>query len=414
MIDDTSNQPSKFRTKNWVEINDESRGTYNVNSQIKFKTTMLKSNLCDCSDAYILAKGTITITGAGADAAARQADERDKGVAFKNCAPFTNCKGEINNTQVDNAKDIDIVMPMYNLIEYSHNYAKTTGSLWQYFRDEPNDDIEDSESFKSKIKITGKTHDDDNENDAEIMVPLKCLSNFWRTLEMPLMNCEVNLILTWSSTCVITDSNGAGTFDITDTKLYIPVVTLSTQENTKLLQQLKSGFKRVINWNKYLSKPESFKRNANLSYLVEPSFQGINRLFVLAFEGDTQRTSHSGYYLPNVEIKDCNIMINGENFFDHTIKNNKVTYENIRKIATGQGDDCTTGCLLDYSYFMDTYKMIAVDLSKQQALDADPRAIQQINFTANLDRAGNTRVYFILEEPKETILDFSQGTVKVL
>ena len=414
MIDDTSNQPSKFRTKNWVEINDESRGTYNVNSQIKFKTTMLKSNLCDCSDAYILAKGTITITGAGADAAARQADERDKGVAFKNCAPFTNCKGEINNTQVDNAKDIDIVMPMYNLIEYSHNYAKTTGSLWQYFRDEPNDDIEDSESFKSKIKITGKTHDDDNENDAEIMVPLKCLSNFWRTLEMPLMNCEVNLILTWSSTCVITDSNGAGTFDITDTKLYIPVVTLSTQENTKLLQQLKSGFKRVINWNKYLSKPESFKRNANLSYLVEPSFQGINRLFVLAFEGDTQRTSHSGYYLPNVEIKDCNIMIKGENFFDHTIKNNKVTYENIRKIATGQRDDCTTGCLLDYSYFMDTYKMIAVDLSKQQALDADPRAIQQINFTANLDRAGNTRVYFILEEPKETILDFSQGTVKVL
>ena len=231
---------------------------------------------------------------------------------------------------------------------------------------------------------------------------------------MPLINCEVNLILTWSSTCVITDSNGAGTFAITDTKLYVPVMTLSTQENTKLLQQLKSGFKRVINWNKYLSKSESSRRNANLNYLVEPSFQEINRLFVLAFEGDTQRTSYSGYYLPNVEIKDYNIMINGENFFDQPIKNNKVTYENIRKIATGQGDDYTTGCLLDYSYFMDTYKMIAVDLSKQQVLDADPRAIQQINFTANLDRAGNTRVYFILEEAKETILDFSQGTVKVL
>ena len=231
---------------------------------------------------------------------------------------------------------------------------------------------------------------------------------------MPLINCEVNLILTWSSTCVITDFNGAGTFAITDTKLYVPVVTLSTQENTKLLQQLKSGFKRVINWNKYLSKPESFRRNANLNYLVEPSFQGINRLFVLVFEGDTQRTSHSGYYLPNVEIKDYNIIINGENFFDQPIKNNKVTYENIRKIATGQGDDYTIGCLLDYSYFMNTYKMIAVDLRKQQALDADPRAIQQINFTANLDRAGNARVYFILEEGKETILDFSQGTVKVL
>ena len=167
---------------------------------------------------------------------------------------------------------------------------------------------------------------------------------------MPLINCEVNLILTWSSTCVITDSNGAGTFAITDTKLYVPLVTLSTEENTKLLQQLKSGFKREINWNKYLSKPESFRRNAN--YLVEPSFQGINRLFVLAFEGDTQRTSHSGYYLRNVEIKDYNIMINGENFFDQPIKNDKVTY------------DYTTGCLLGYPYFMDTYKMIAVDLSK--------------------------------------------------
>ena len=107
-------------------------------------------------------------------------------------------------------------------------------------------------------------------------------------------------------------------------------------------------------------------------------------------------------------------MINGENFFDQPIKNNKVTYENIRKISVGQGDDYTTGCLLDYSYFAYTYIMIAVDLSKQQALDADPRVIQQINFTANLDIAENTRVYFILEEAKETILDFSQGTVKVL
>ena len=107
-------------------------------------------------------------------------------------------------------------------------------------------------------------------------------------------------------------------------------------------------------------------------------------------------------------------MIDGENFFDQPIKNNKITYENIRKVATGRGDDYTTGFLLDYSHFMDTYKMVAVDLSKQQVLDADPRAIQQINFAANLDRAGNTRVYFILEEPKETILDFSQGTVKVL
>ena len=411
--DNKSNQPSKFRTENWVEINDESRGTYNVNSQIKFKTTMLKSSLCNYSDAYILVKGTITIAGAGADAAARQADERDKGVIFKNRAPFTNCISEINNTQVDNAKDIDIVMPMYNLIEYSDNYAKTSGSLWQYYRDEPNNNLADSESFKFKVKITGKTPNDDNEKDVEIMVPLKYLINFWRTLELPLINCEVNLILTWSSTCVITNSTGAGTLELTDAKLYVPV-TLSTKENAKLLQQLKSAFKRVINWNKYLSKPELLRQNPNLNYFIEPSFQVVNRLFILAFENDTQRTSHSGYYLPNVEIKNYNIVINGENFFDQPIKNKKITYDNIRKIATGYGDDYTTGCLLDYPYFIETYKMIAVDLSKQKALDFDPKAIQQINFTANLDRAGNTRVYFILEEAKETVLDFSQGIAKVL
>ena len=204
---------------------------------------------------------------------------------------------------------------------------------------------------------------------------------------MPLINCKVNLILIWSSTCVITNSTGAGRFAITDTRRYASVVTLSTQKNTKLLQQLKSDFKRVINWDKYSSKPELLAQNPNLNHLVEPSFEGVNRFFVLAFENDIQRTSHSGYYLPTLEIKDYNVLINGENFFDELIKNNKVTYENIRKIASGQGNNYKTGCLLDYSYFKDTYKMIAVDLSKQQVLDADPRAIQQIKFTANLDRA---------------------------
>ena len=134
--------------------------------------------------------------------------------------------------------------------------------------------------------------------------------------------------------------------------------------------------------------------------MIEPSFQGVNRLFILTFENDTQKTSHSGYHLPNVDIKNYNLVINGGNLFDQRIKNNKVTYENIRKIATSQGDDYTTGYLLDYLYFKDSYKIIAIDLRKQQALGADPRAIQQINLTENLDKAGNTRIYFILEKAK--------------
>ena len=413
LIDEASNQPSKFRTRNWVEINDESRGAYNVNSQIKFKTTMLKSSLCDYSDAYILIKGTISANNTAA--AGATANNINRKVIFKNCAPFTNCISEIKNTQLDNAKDIDILMPMYNLIEYSDNYAKKQEVYSKIVKIyQPEIIMMKLLNLQQAILLIHLILKQKSQVELEMM---EYLSNFWRTLGMPLINCEVNLILTWSSTCVLITTNipnQNATFAITDTKLYVPVVTLSTQENTKFLQQLKSGFKRVINWNKYLSKPELLAQNLNLNHLIEPSFQGLNRLFVLAFENNDNGTSDEQYYLLTVEIKDYNIMINGENFFDQPIKNNKVTYENIRKIATGQGDDYTTGCLLDYPYFTDTYKMIAVDLSKQQALDADPRAIQQINFTANLDRDGNARVYFILEEAKETILHFSQGTVKVL
>ena len=247
---------------------------------------MLKSNLCDYSDAYILVKGTISVNNTAAQGAS--ANNTNKKVIFKNCAPFTNCISEINNTQIDNAKDINIVMPMYNLIEYSDNYAKTTGSLWQYCKDIParnaNDQIivfdanNTTDSFNFKAKITGQTGNDGTK-DVEIMVPLKYLSNFWRTLEMPLIN--------WSSNCFLISTgiqNQNATFAITDTKLYVPVVTLSTQENTKFLQQLKSDFKRVINWNKYLSKPVLLTQNPNLNHLVEPSFQGVNKLFVLALE----------------------------------------------------------------------------------------------------------------------------------
>ena len=225
---------------------------------------MLRSNLCDFADSYILVKGTITITGEGDNAAAEPADERDKGVTFKSCAPFTKCISRINNADIDNVHDIDIIMPMYNLIGYSDNYSKTSRSLWQYYKDDPNDNLANSESFKSKVKITGKTPNDGNTKDVEIIVPLKYLSNFWGTLEMPLINCEVNPILTWSKDCVITNSTGEEKFAITETKLYVPVVTLSTKDNEKLLQQLRSGFNKTISWDKYESSIKTFAENRNL------------------------------------------------------------------------------------------------------------------------------------------------------
>ena len=197
LLNDESNQPSKFRTRNWVEINDEARGTYSPNKQIKFKTSMPRSSLCDYSDAYILVKGNITVNNTAADGA--DANNTNKKVIFKNCVPFTNCIIKINNEVIDNAKYIDIVMPVYNLMEYSDNYSKTSGSLWQYCKEIPAvnnngaivnfDGTNATDSINFKNKITGKTTDNNNNGniagrvDVEIMVSLKYLSNFLRTLE---------------------------------------------------------------------------------------------------------------------------------------------------------------------------------------------------------------------------------------
>ena len=233
------------------------------------------------------------------------------------------------------------------------------------------------------------------------MVPLKSLCNFWRTLEMPLINCKINPILTWFANCFLTDApinNLVPTFTITDTKL--PIVTLSTQDNAKPLQKLISGFKRTLNFNKYQSKVTVQERNRYLNYLIDPSFQGVNRLFVLSFENTNGRTSYKIYYLPQVEIKDYNVIINKQNFFDQPVKNNWRTYDNNRKFPTAQWDDYTTGCLLDYLFFKNYYKMIAIGLSKQQELYADIKAIQQINFIGNLDQPGNTKMFFTAEEAK--------------
>ena len=218
------------------KINDDSRGTYNSNKQIRFKVSMLSSSWHDYSKAYILVKGTITVLNtASADA---DANNTNKKVLFKNCEPFTSCISRINNTQIDDAQYIDVVMPTYNLIEYSDNYSKTSGILFHFCRDVPAVDDKDDEtivfteanatidSFNPKLKLTGQTGRSGTKN-VEIMVPLKCLCKFWRFLEMPLINCEITLNLIWSENGAIVATNAAAQ-SITDTKLYVQVVTLST------------------------------------------------------------------------------------------------------------------------------------------------------------------------------------------
>ena len=188
---------------------------------------------------------------------------------------------------------------MYNLTEYSDNYSKTSGTLWQYYKDDPNDNTEQSESFKSKIRMAGKTPADDNTKDVEIVVPLKYLSNFWRTLEMSLITSVVELIITL---CLFF-CNRRKQFAVTQTKLYVSVVALSTEDNAKLLQQLKSNFKRKITWNKYESSIKKFAQSRYLNYVINPSFQGVKSLFVLCFQNEDHKKPHSTYYFPNVEIK---------------------------------------------------------------------------------------------------------------
>ena len=226
---------------------------------------------------------------------------------------------------------------------------------------------------------------------------------------MPLINCEIYLQLKWSKNCILvadTAANQNAEFKITDKKLYVPVRTLSTQDNIKLLKQLKSGFKRTINWNKYLPRPANRVQNKYLYFLIDPRFQGVNRLFVLSFKDDVGGESHKQYYLPTVEITNCNVMIDGKNFFDHLIKNDLKAYDIIRNIGTGKGDDYTRGCLLDYPYFKKYSKLTAIDLNKQQNLDADAKTIQKYNFTENLGRGKCFSMLFIIEEAKETALDF--------
>ena len=251
----------RFVTIEWIEVYDRSEKNYNVNKEIRIKTPMLRSDLCDFSDAYIVVRGNITVTEP------INAKQKDESVAFKNNAPLVNFISKINDKQIENVEDLDIVLPMYNLLEYSKNYRKTTGSLWNYYRDEPSNPLSsNSESFKYKTSITGNTYNigdgeegyDANKvgkNETEVVIPLKHLSNFWRTLNIPLINCEIELILTWSKNCALADMTvGSGgnnndlaaivapaglEFQITDTKLYVPVVTLSTENDKKTLEQLK-------------------------------------------------------------------------------------------------------------------------------------------------------------------------------
>ena len=420
LLDKIDTDSKHFATKKWYIINDENNTNYGVNKDIgadnpdtiKYDTRVLKPNLCDYAEAYILIDGTIR-------AAAAVANTR---LALKNCAPFTKCNLEINDEHVDTAENLDITMPMYNLIEYSDNYQDSSATLYQYKRDEPPEDdavadltANNSSSLKYKISLLGNpvVANYIARINVKVFVPLKYLSNFFRSLEMPLINCKIKLNLTWKKECVLSTDDDNAVFIINDTKLYVPVVTLSKEDNKDFIEQQDKGFQRSIYWNEYKTKDA----DANVfKYInLDPSFQGVNRLFVMAYNranGQPTRNWQRKYYLPRIDLEKYNVIIDGRTFYDNPIESDIEKYRELKKVMIGKGEDYTTGSLLDFNYFDKHYKLVAVDLSKQKELDADPRAIQQIEFKYMLGT--DSTIYWILKKSKETILEFYKGTVKVL
>ena len=422
LLDKIDTDSKHVATKKWYVINDENNTNYGVNKDTgannpdtnKYDTRVLKPNLCDYAEAYILVDGTIRRTGGN----------NNTRLALKNCALFTKCNLEINDEHIDTTENLDIVMPMYNLIEYSDNYQDSSATLYQYKRDEPPeanaiDDltVDNSNSFKYKVSLLRNPVVADNiaKRSVKVVVSLEHLSNFFRSLEMPLINCKIKLNLTWKKEFVLSTDAGNAVFISNDTKMYVPVVTLSKEDNKDFIEQQNKGFQRSIYWKEYKTKEINEKADANVfKYInLDPCFQGVNRLFVTAYnrvDGQPNRDDHRKNYLPRIDLNKY-VIIDGRNFYDNPIESDIEKYREIKKVMTGKGEDYTTGSLLDFDYFKKYFKLVAVDLSKQKELDADPRAIQQIEFKYMLET--NSTIYWVLEKSKETILEFYKGTVKV-
>ena len=348
-------------------------------------------------------------------------------------------------------------MPMFSLLYPSKNVRKTTGSFWNYYPDKPSSaysvqpdnqanniyertklfySIKNSESFDYKNKIVRNLpavdHDAELE-DIKIIVPLKNLSNFIFSLKFLMINTEIELILKWSQNCILIEkgtrefkalvSTQAGgiaaqpqvnavsrpaslKFTIADCKLYITVVTLQEKYDNELLEALKPGIDIDFEWKRYRIQIINQPTTNNLNLLIAPTFNNVNKLFVLAIPNEKDRTSFSKYYTPTVEIKDYNVLIDLQPFFDIPIKNKEQNYKAITELTNH--NNCTTGNSLTYEYFCNHYKLIAIDLSKENAEFKN----QQINFVGRLEQ--NATIFVIIEELLTTRIKFEQNTLSII
>ena len=393
----------KFSTKKWVGIFDHSNGIYNSNEDVIFKTPQLRNDLCDFNDAYIVITGKITATNPDSD------DDDilyERKLAFKNSAPFFNCILKINSQLIEDAQDLD-VMPMYNLLHYSKNFRKTTGSFWNCYPDVSSSEyagnnertrvfypISNSRSFDYQTKIIGKLPDGENELEgANIVVRLKNLSNFTLNLDFLLINAEIEP----------SDLK----FNIIDRKVHVPVVTLQTEYQNQLYEELKAGISIDFTWSKYGSQVINQTATFNCNYLIDPTFCNVSKLFFLAFENEEDTKRFSKYYTPTVEIKYYNVILDGqEPFYEIPIRNKEETYKAITEMI--EDGNFRKGNEFSYEYFCTHYKLIAIDLSKQKSNLED----QQINFIGKLEQ--DATIFFIIEKKHLTGLEFLQNSLSIV
>ena len=412
-----------------------------MRSIAKFDTEIVRPFLCDYSAAYILVTGNNKVQN-GNDATR---------VAIKSCHPFTRTTFKLNNEQVDTADNLDLTMNLYNMLEYSDNYADTTGSLYQYKKPEPRDNDDNIvnlgtvlSSFKYQSRLVQKqlttpnsenvpANTDPNFANAHrtwknnrIVFPLKYISNFFRNLELLLINTKLYMKLNWTKYSVLCNQNQNSMFQITNWELYVPIVTLNTENNNKLSELLSKGFERTVVWNEYKSEIEkvTIPQNDNIfrGTTLDVSFQGVSKLFAAAYEtDDIQRNANTEEsrrrcYLPRAEIKDYNLLIDGRNFYDQNVNSSIVRYNELLKMTTGRSEDYSTGCLLNYDYYIKDFNIVGIDLSHQAVLDSSSKINQQIEFVCKLP-SGNAAINYdlltILEKEKQTVLKFNEGTVKV-
>ena len=412
-----------------------------MRSIVKFDTEILRPFLCDYSDAYILVVGNIEVQNVN-----------DAGrVAFRNCHPFTRATFKLNNEQIDTADNLDLTMDLYNMLEYSDNYADTTGSLYQYKRPEPRNNNGNVvnlgtalSSFKYQSGLVQKQLTTPNSENVpanvdpnfanphriwkniKIVVPLKYISNLFRNLELPLINTKLYMELNWTKYSVLCNQNLNSIFQITKCELYIPIVTLNTENNNKLSELLSKRFERIVVWNEYKSKIQriTVPKNDNMfrRTISDVSFQGVSKLFAAAYGTDDKERnantedSRKRYYLPRAEIKDYNVLIDGRNIYDQNVNSSIVRYNELLKMTTGRSEDYSTGRLLDYDYYIKSFNIVGIDLSHQAVLNSDPKINQQIEFVYKLP-SGNADINYdlltVLEKEKQTVLKFSEGTAKV-